>query len=156
MIDSNGLAGASLNSHRPIPNSQPASKTGPFGDWELEVGSWKFGVIAACQPRPAWRLESVPRSLSVHPVQRTLPAVVIEIVRRQPTTPEKVDFAWRTAVGPAIARATTVSLDGEGTLLIRASSLHWQHEIQQSLSLVRARLDSLLGDALVRVAFTTP
>jgi hypothetical protein len=92
----------------------------------------------------------------VRPLQHTLPAVVIEIVRRQPTTPEKVDFAWRTAVGPAMARATAVSLDAEGTLHVRASSAHWQHEVQHSLSLVRARLDSLLGDALVHVAVTAP
>jgi hypothetical protein len=89
-------------------------------------------------------------------VQRVLPAAIIEIVRRQPTTPEKVDFAWRTTVGPAMARAADVSLDAEGTLVIRASDDRWRHEIQQSLALVRSRLATLLGDALVRVTFASP
>ena len=90
------------------------------------------------------------------PLQRVLPGALIDIVRRQPTTPEKVDFAWRTSVGPAIARATTVTLEADGTLLIQAADAHWQHEIQQSLGLLRSRLDTFLGDALVRVAFAQP
>lgn len=87
------------------------------------------------------------------PVQRLLPATLIEVVRRQPTSPEKVAFAWRTAVGPAIARAASVSLEADGTLVVYATDERWRHEIQQSLSLVRARLDMLLGDALSRVTF---
>jgi hypothetical protein len=86
-------------------------------------------------------------------VQRVLPNAIVEIVRRQPTTPEKVDFAWRTAVGPAVARASTASLEPDGTLVIHASDERWQREIQQSLSLVRSRLEALLGDAFARVTF---
>lgn len=78
--------------------------------------------------------------------------MLIEIVRRQPTTPAKVDFAWRTAVGPAMARAARVSLDTEGTLLIEPCDQYWRHEIEQSLALLRARLDTLLGDAVTRIA----
>jgi hypothetical protein len=89
----------------------------------------------------------------VIPVQRILPDTIIEVVRRQPLTPEKVAFAWRTAVGAAVARAATATLDADGTLVIRASDEHWQREIQQSLSLVRARLEPLLGDALTRICF---
>jgi hypothetical protein len=85
------------------------------------------------------------------PLQRVLPAAIVEIVRRQPTTPEKVDFAWKRAVGPAVARATTVSLEPDGTLVVAAADERWEHEIRQSLPTVRARLDTLLGDALVRV-----
>jgi hypothetical protein len=73
---------------------------------------------------------------------------VIELVRGQPTTQAKVDFAWRTAVGPAVARASSVSLDAEGTLIVRADDDRWRHEIAQSLPLVRSRLEVLLGDAL--------
>ena len=45
-------------------------------------------------------------------VQRVLPDTLSEIVRRQPLTPAKVDFAWRTAVGPALARVSSAQLDG--------------------------------------------
>ena len=89
-------------------------------------------------------------------VQRVLPDAIVEIVRRQPTTPEKVDFAWRTAVGPAVARATSASLDAEGTLVIVATDARWRHEIEKSLSVVRPRLETLLGDAMVRIALAPP
>jgi hypothetical protein len=89
-------------------------------------------------------------------LQHALPGVLIEIVRRQPTTPAKVDFAWRTAVGPAMARAARVALNAEGTLVVEPVDAYWRHEIEQSLSLVRSRLDTLLGDALVRIAVSQP
>jgi predicted nucleic acid-binding Zn ribbon protein len=85
-------------------------------------------------------------------VQRVLPTVLIELVRKQPTTPAKVEFAWRTAVGPAVARASTVALDADGTLVVTADDRRWSHEIGQSLPLVRSRLDVLLGDALKQIA----
>ena len=37
--------------------------------------------------------------------------VLAEIVRRQPASKERTAFAWQLAVGPALARATTVELD---------------------------------------------
>ena len=89
-------------------------------------------------------------------VQRVLPDAIVEIVRRQPTTPEKVDFAWRSAVGPAVARATSASLDAEGTLVIVAADARWRDEIQKSLSVVRPRLETLLGDAMVRITLAPP
>ncbi len=39
----------------------------------------------------------------------TLPALVLPaLLARAPLTPEKITFVWGLAVGPAIARATTV------------------------------------------------
>ena len=87
-------------------------------------------------------------------VQRVLPGVLIELVRRQPTTPDKVDFAWRTAVGPAIARASRASLDATGILTVTVDDPAWRHEIQHSLPVVRARLERLLGDALRSITVT--
>ena len=89
-------------------------------------------------------------------LQHALPGVLIDIVRRQPTSPAKVDFAWRTAVGPAMARAARVTLDEAGTLTIEPADAYWRHEIEQSLSLVRSRLETLLGDAVVRISVATP
>jgi hypothetical protein len=89
-------------------------------------------------------------------VQRVLPGVLIELVRRQPTTPDKVDFAWRTSVGPAIARASRAALDDAGRLTVTVDDPAWRHEIQQSLPLVRARLERLLGDAVRSITVSAP
>ncbi len=90
------------------------------------------------------------------PVHRLLPGALIEILREQPTTPAKVSFAWRTAVGPAVARASTVALEPDGTLVVTAGDARWRHEIGQSLPLVRSRLERLLGDALRQIVVRSP
>jgi Dna[CI] antecedent, DciA len=87
-------------------------------------------------------------SSGMEPVQRVLPGVLIELIRRQPLSPDKVSFAWRTAAGPATARASAVRLEPDGTLIVTVSDARWRREIQRSLSLLRARLDTLLGESL--------
>jgi predicted nucleic acid-binding Zn ribbon protein len=89
-------------------------------------------------------------------VQHVLPGVLIELVRRQPTTPAKVDFAWRTSAGPAIARASRASLAETGVLTITADDPRWQREIQHALPVLRARLEKLLGDALTSITVAAP
>lgn len=84
-------------------------------------------------------------------VQRVLPGALIELVRGQPTSPAKVDFAWRTSVGPAIARASQVALGEAGVLTVTVVDARWRREIEHSLPLVRARLERLLGDAVVTI-----
>ena len=83
------------------------------------------------------------------PVQTIVPAVLAEIVRKAPLTDEKVAFAWRTAVGPAVAGATDVNLENH-TLRVRARDRAWQRELERSAAVVRARLDNLLGAGIVR------
>ena len=39
-----------------------------------------------------------------------MPGVVAEVIRKAPLTEEKVEFAWGLAVGPAVAKATSVRL----------------------------------------------
>jgi hypothetical protein len=89
-------------------------------------------------------------------VQRVLPGVLIELVRRQPTTPAKVDFAWRTSAGPAIARASRATLTDAGVLVVTVDDRHWQHEIQHALPVLRPRLERLLGDALTSITVAAP
>jgi hypothetical protein len=84
-------------------------------------------------------------------VQRVLPDTLSEIVRRQPLTQAKVDFAWRTAVGPALARVSSARLDGNGTLLVRTEDDRWTREIERAREVIRARLDRLLGPDLKRL-----
>lgn len=78
-----------------------------------------------------------------------MPGALTEILRRAPLTPEKVAFSWRTAVGPAVDKVTTVALHN-GVLYVRARDASWQREIERSAALIRSRLDGLLGDRVVR------
>ena len=84
-----------------------------------------------------------------------MPAVVAEIVRKAPLCDEKVAFAWRLAVGPAVAKATTVRLASNGTLHVSAESQAWSDAIGKSLGLIRSRLAHFLGDeAVKRISFS--
>jgi hypothetical protein len=78
-----------------------------------------------------------------------MPEALAAILRRAPLTPEKVAFSWRTAVGPAVDKVTSVELRN-GVLHVRARDLAWTREIERSAALIRSRLDSLLGDGVVR------
>jgi len=78
-----------------------------------------------------------------------MPAALATGLRRAPLTPEKVAFAWRTAVGPAVDRVTTIELKGR-VLNVRAKDAAWQREVERSAALIRTRLAVLLGDDIVR------
>lgn len=89
------------------------------------------------------------------PVQQFLPEALAAILRRAPTTPEKVAFAWRSAVGPAVARATTIELRNR-VLYVRTKDAAWQREIERSAAVVRARLAALLGDEVRYIEVQLP
>ena len=79
-----------------------------------------------------------------------MPAVVAEILRKAPHCDEKVSLAWRLAVGPAIAKATTVRLVADGTLHVKADTQAWIDAVRKSTSLIHLRLGDLLGENLVK------
>ena len=83
------------------------------------------------------------------PVYRFMPDALASVLRKAPLTPDKIAFAWRTAVGPSVDRATSVELDGS-TLRVHAKDAQWRREIEHSAGLIRARLDALLGGGVVR------
>jgi hypothetical protein len=83
------------------------------------------------------------------PAHEVMPAALADVLRRAPLTPEKVAFAWRTAVGPAMDRVTTIELKGR-VLHVRAKDAAWRREVERSAGLIRARLGTLLGDEIVR------
>jgi len=83
------------------------------------------------------------------PAQQVMPHALTAILRKAPLTPEKVAFAWRTTVGPAVDRVTTIELKGR-VLHVRARDAAWQREVERSAGLIRARLAALLGDDVVR------
>ena len=79
-----------------------------------------------------------------------MPSVLAEVIRRAPLCPEKVEFAWRTVVGSALDRVTTVRLADDGTLYVTASDPQWTREVKRSSRLVAKRLEVLLGPDVVR------
>ena len=83
------------------------------------------------------------------PVQTIVPGALAAVVRKAPLTKEKVGFAWRSAVGAAVAGATEALLDGT-TLRVRARDQAWQREIERSAATIRTRLEDLLGPGVVR------
>jgi len=78
-----------------------------------------------------------------------MPAALAAVLQKAPLTPEKVAFAWRTAVGANVDRVSSVVLDGH-TLRVRTRNNEWRREIERSAALIRARLDALLGAGVVR------
>jgi Dna[CI] antecedent, DciA len=83
------------------------------------------------------------------PVQDFMPGALAAILRKAPLTPEKVAFAWRSAVGPAVDRVTAVELR-DGVLRVVAKDAVWQREVERSAAIIRARLAALLGQDVVR------
>jgi hypothetical protein len=83
----------------------------------------------------------------VIPVQQFMPGVLADILRKAPLTPEKVAFAWRSAVGPAVDKATTIDLR-QGVLYVIARDASWQREVERSAGLIRSRLTSVLGNVV--------
>ena len=82
-------------------------------------------------------------------VHRFMPDALAEILRKAPLTDDKIAFAWRAAVGGAMDRGTTVSLN-RGVLRVRVKDPAWRREVERSEILIRARLNGLLGQGMVR------
>lgn len=83
------------------------------------------------------------------PVREVMPDALASIIRKAPLTPEKVAFAWRSAVGPVVDKATTIELH-ERVLRVRARDATWQREIERAAAIICRRLDALLGQGVVR------
>lgn len=78
------------------------------------------------------------------PVQDFSQSVLAQIVRRQPPSQARTNFAWQLAVGQAVARATTVELN-DGVLTVRAVDRRWIQEIERARTGVLQKLQHLLG-----------
>ena len=76
--------------------------------------------------------------------------MLAEVIRKAPLCPEKVEFAWRAAVGSAVDRVTTVRLDDSGVLHVKAADAHWTREVKRSSRLILKRLEGLLGAGVVK------
>jgi Dna[CI] antecedent, DciA len=89
------------------------------------------------------------------PLQNFSSGVLAEIIRRQPASKDRTNFAWQLAVGQALARATTVELK-EGVLTVRAVDRRWIREIERALDSVIEKMQQLLGkDQVARIVTRT-
>ncbi len=84
------------------------------------------------------------------PVQQTIPDFLSHLLRKAPLSDEKVSFAWRAAVGPAIARVSSVRLTTAGTVEVQCADDHWRREIRRSAPVIKERLAGLLGAEMVK------
>ena len=83
-------------------------------------------------------------------------SVLAEMLARQPMSPGKLQFAWRAAVGPALARAAALDWQ-DGRVIVQMSSPDWTREIQRSKPMILERLQMLLGkDAVRRLEIRNP
>lgn len=78
-----------------------------------------------------------------------MPEALAVVLREAPLTPDKLALAWRTAVGPAVGRVTTIELKGS-VLHVQAKDVAWRREVERSAGVIRTRLQTLLGDDVVR------
>jgi hypothetical protein len=89
----------------------------------------------------------------MRPIQHISSGVLAEIVRRQLPSTARTTFAWQLAVGPALAKATTIEL-ADGELRVRATDPRWIREIARATPAVLAKLQHLLGpDSVTRISF---
>jgi predicted nucleic acid-binding Zn ribbon protein len=89
------------------------------------------------------------RSNRVLPLGHAIPGAVAELLRGSPLSAGKVDFAWRTAVGPAVQRVSAVRLE-QGVLLVDASGGQWSAELKRSSPVILRRMQLLLGADVVK------
>ena len=81
--------------------------------------------------------------------QSFAPAVLAEIIRRQPASPARTAFAWSVAVGPALARVTTVELRNRNIIVV-ARDVQWARELERARDTILPRLQLLLGRDTVK------
>jgi hypothetical protein len=84
----------------------------------------------------------------VQPIARAIPKALAELLRDQPISPGKIEFAWKSSVGPAMARGTTVRLD-DRTLIVRAPTRAWAREVARSSKIIVTRMQTLLGPGVI-------
>lgn len=90
----------------------------------------------------------------MEPIQHLAGGVLAQLLRRQPTSPARTQFAWQLVVGPALARVTTVYLD-QGVLQVRAADPRWLKEIERARAVLLPKLQQLLGsDAVTKVVLS--
>ena len=78
-----------------------------------------------------------------------VPGALADLLKRTPHSAAKIQFAWRAAVGPSLARASTVQLAAAGVLNVEVPNVNWRREPERSRRLILERLELLLGAGAV-------
>ena len=84
----------------------------------------------------------------MRPLQHIATRVLADVVRRQPPSAARTAFAWQLAVGPALARVTTVVLE-DGVLQVTATDARWLKEIERARGSILPKLEQWLGAGAV-------
>ena len=85
------------------------------------------------------------------PLQNFATGVLADVIRRQPPSPARTNFAWTVAVGPALARSATATLNG-AVLTVRPRDPRWSKELERARDTILARMQQLLGrESVVRM-----
>ena len=91
------------------------------------------------------------------PLQSLVSTAAARIVRPAPLSPEKVLFAWRVAVGPALARVAHVALSTDRILVVDFTDERWRAELERAGPAILERLRELLGaECVERVSLRGP
>lgn len=85
----------------------------------------------------------------MQPLRDTATNVLRDLLATQPDTTAKIEFAWRLAAGPAMARATSVAWTNRGVLIVRARDAEWRREVKHARATIAARLARTLGPGVV-------
>jgi predicted nucleic acid-binding Zn ribbon protein len=87
----------------------------------------------------------------VLPVQYIASGVLGEVIRRQRPSAARTAFAWSVAVGPALARATTVELRN-GVLIVTPKDTRWTRELERASDTILGRLQLLVGPEVQQIS----
>jgi len=86
----------------------------------------------------------------VESLDRTAASALRLALANQPLTRAKVEFAWRIAAGPALARATSIGWSADHRLTVRTQSEAWRREVVRARPLILERIGRLIGEDAVK------
>lgn len=85
----------------------------------------------------------------MEPIHSVVPRALTELFRTGPMSQGKLEMAWRVAVGDALSRVSTVRLQADGVVEVSPADQRWQTELKRSSTMIRSRLNALLGTEAV-------
>lgn len=90
----------------------------------------------------------------MQPLQTFASTVLAGIIRRQPASKGRTAFAWTVAVGPALAKVTSIELVDD-VVVVAAQDSRWAREVERASPIVLERLQALLGPGVRRIRIAT-
>jgi hypothetical protein len=81
----------------------------------------------------------------MHSLRDVASSTLAGLLRQGPLSQAKLEVAWSTAVGAALAKATSVRLQESGIVEATAADSRWHRELDRSAAMILGRLNALLG-----------